>query len=357
MPEAGYVPERKTDRLVIVGFCQSSRDRTPWDDPRYTIFSLNRGYIFGLRSDVHFDLHSPTIRNWQHRRPKGHMDWLRSFPGVVYLHEPDPEIPNGKRYPFEEVTADVGGLLFRLDDKGGVKDCRQSPYFDSSIAYELALGIHMGFKQILMTGVDLNTDSEYVWQRSGVSFYLGLALGRGIEVVLPDNCPLLTGPLYGRGFLAEGGEHLSASQLETRLAALKAEHDNLAAAINQLQGAHAELVNVTLAQMVPGVDHEAMDRRRVQMEHQIAAMQGKAENVAGALKEIIHLISLTPDGMTQEEAEAQIRAREVAEIDVQVNGYHSLQGEELSEGDMSALAVLDEPGPVAVNGLVTAGVG
>lgn len=338
--------ERWAEKLCIVGFCQSSRDRTPWEDESWEIWNLNRGSIFNVRATRWFDLHSPTIRHWAHRRPNEHMKFLHDFPGPVYLHEVDPDLPNSVRYPFEEVTEDLGRGLWRLDEQGVRHDCLKTPYFDSSIAYEIALGIHLGFKQILVTGVDLNTAGEYVWQRSGVSYLLGVAQGRGIDVILPDNCPLLTGPLYGRGFLAEGGEHLSPSQLETRFETLKAEHLDLAAKINQMQGAHSELVNFTIKQMIPGVDQEKADQRRVAMEQQISAMQGKAEQINGAIKEVMNLMHTTPDGMTQEEAERQIRAREMADLDEKLHGYKRHGGEELSEGDMSALAVLDEQAPL-----------
>jgi hypothetical protein len=345
----GFVTLFGKERVVIVGFCATSREYTPWTDDRYEVFNLNRGYIFGKRATRWFDLHSPTIRHWAHRRPGGHMTFLQTFPGPVYLHEVDPEIPTSVRYPFEDVTADLGVHLYRMDAQGERKDCLSTPYLDSSIAYELALAIHEGFKEIMVTGVDLNTQSEYVFQRSGVSYLMGVAQGRGIDVVLPDNCPLLTGPLYGRGFLAEGGEHLSPQQLETRLEALNAEREHLTAELNQLRGAHGELVKYTIAQMIPGPDHEQSERRRVQMEAMIGQYEQKLGQVQGALKEVVNLIHQTPDGMTQEEAERQIKARALGDLDVQVNGYARHGGEELSEGDMSAHAILDEPQLVNVN--------
>lgn len=336
------------ERWEIIGFCQTSRDMATYGADK-TVVGLNRGYIFMPRADIWFDMHSQTIRNWAHRRPAGHMKFLHDFPGPVFLHEVDPDIPNSVRYPLEEVQEDIGRHLFRIAEDGSRKDMLATPYYDSSIAYELALAIHLKAKEITLVGVDLNTQGEYVWQRSGVSYLLGVAQGRGIDVILPHNCPILQGQLYGRGFLAEGGEHLSPQQLETRLNALKAEHDHLSKEINQLQGAHHELVEFTIAQMVPGVDHEKAEQRRQQMEHTIAQMQSKAEQVGGALKEVLNLMHTTADGMTQEEAERQIRARDLGDLDVKLNGYHRNGGEELSEGDMTAHAILDEPVGAGVN--------
>jgi hypothetical protein len=334
------------ERICIAGFCQTSRDMTPYDDPSVTVIGLNRGAIFMPRADIWFDLHSPNIRGWPHRRPGNHLAWLKRFPGPVFLHEVDPEIPNSVRYPIEDVTADLGANIFRQSVKDGSRvDCGTRPYYDSSIAYELALAIHWRPKEIMLVGVDLNTASEYVWQRSGVSFYLGLAAGRGIDVVLPDNCPLLDGQLYGRGYLAEAGEHMSAEQLESRFTALKGQMEHTLAELHRMEGAHAALKDM-LNQMIPGMDHEVMDQRRAKMEGQIQQLVAKAQSCEGSLNETLYWIHQTPDGMSADEARQQIEQKMA---DVQLNGYHRNGGEELSEGDMSAFAALDVPEPVFAN--------
>lgn len=336
------------ERICIAGFCQTSRDLVPYGDDRYTIVGLNRGAIFMERADVWYDLHSPLIRGWQHRRPGKHLQFLQNFNGPVYLHETDPEIPNSVRYPLEDVQANLGVNLFRMAQDGTRSDSLTRPYFDSSIAYELGLAITWQPKEILLVGVDLNTNSEYVFQRSGVSYLLGLAQGRGIDVVLPDNCPLLTGQLYGRGYLADGGEHMSAAQLETRFKALKEELDAFVGELHRLQGQH-QAMQFVLDQMVPGLDHEKMDQRRVKIERAIAEMTAKVQSTQGQVQELLHWIHQTPDGMSQDEAQRQMEARELRETDIQLNGYHRNGGEELSEGDLSAFAALDEPEPVGVN--------
>jgi hypothetical protein len=333
----------KKDRICIVGFCQTSRDRTPYTDERYEVWGLNRGYIFMPAADRWFDLHSPLIRNWEHRRPKGHLQWLQHFPGPIYLHEADPEIPNSVAYPLEEIAEDLGGSLYRLDDKGGRVDSRKLPYLDSTVAYEIALAIHEGFREIMVTGVDLNTQGEYVWQRSGVSYLLGIAQGRGIDVVLPDNCPLLTGTLYGRGYMAEEGEHMSAAQLDARLMALEQERMAALKDVYQLQGAAKE-DKLIAEQMVPGVDHEKLDQRRQKIDALLAENNARVMRAEGAIKETLHWVGTTPDGQDPRSAIEQLDARKRAErLDLEVNGYRTLKGEEPSESDLSVHGQLAEP--------------
>lgn len=340
------------DRVCLVGFCETSREYAPWGDRSWAIWSLNRGYIFARRANRWFDMHSPTIRGWAHRRPGHHLRWLQSFPGPVYLHEEDPEIPNSVRFPLEEVAADVGAGLYRLFPLKGevaeraawpyrVEDAREEPYFDSSIAYMIALAIHEGFREIMLAGIDLNTQSEYVWQRSGVSWLLGVAMGRGIRVLLPEPCPLLRGPLYGRGYLSAEGEHMSKEQLESRLEALRLELENARRELWTLEGAKQELEQFTLAQMVPGIDHEVADRRRRQMDAAIAEHQARLIRAEGALKETLYWIHQTPGGQDPKEL-----ARQGLEQDL--HGYRPSLGEQLSEGDLTAYAMVDEPpAPVA----------
>lgn len=327
------------DKLVICGFCETNRKRVPYDDPSYVIAGLNRGYIFMKRADIWFDVHSPTIRGWNHRRTDKHAAWLRSFRGPVYMHEVDPDIPNSIAYPLDEVQEDIGANLFRIAADMSRTDCRKTPYMDSSMAYELALAIHEGFKEILMVGVDLNTQGEYVWQRSGVSYLMGIAQGRGINVVLPDNCPLLTGPLYGRAYLNPGGEHMSIAQLETRLQALEDEYRHKTDEYSMLRGSAREAKWLS-DQMLPGLDHEALSTRIKHIEGTVQQSAMQLKNIEGGIKETLYWIHQTPNGDDEPSDRAQ-------GLQVELNGHNF--DESLAEGHLDMLSEISEPEPVLVN--------
>ncbi len=295
-------------KVCITGFCDTSRNLTPYDDPEYEVWGLNRGYIFMPRADRWFDLHSPEIRRWQHRRPGKHMEWLQSFKGQVYLHAPDPDLPNATVYPLQEVADDLGGFVHRIKpETDGLHrwDTKGEPYLSSSIALEIALAIYEGFEEIMLVGVDLNTASEYAWQKPGVEYLIGVAAGRGITVVLPDNCPLLKGDIYGRGFLKQEGETLTYTQYEERLKALKTQLDAMNRQHAELIGGKRE-VQWLLDQMVPGVDHEKIDERRQKFEHEIAKVSQELMIVQGSMKELLHWIHQTPEGQQPEDAINQL---------------------------------------------------
>ena len=83
------------DKVAIVGFAQSHRDQAPFHDPSFEIWGLNNAYIFmpprphadGRIAERWFEIHSEDLYGWDLRRPGRHVDWLRNFPGPLYLLE------------------------------------------------------------------------------------------------------------------------------------------------------------------------------------------------------------------------------------------------------------------------------
>src|SRR3990167_3371652 len=107
-------------RVAIVGFCNDSRDMTPYEDRTIEIWGLNRGMIFMHRADRWFDMHSPSIHLDQNRRPGSHMEYLKGFPWPVYMHKAIPEVPNSVTYPIVEVAKDIGNSIWRIAKDGAL---------------------------------------------------------------------------------------------------------------------------------------------------------------------------------------------------------------------------------------------
>jgi hypothetical protein len=314
-PEPGrYVkPDRpRTPRIALVGFCQGSRDLTPYGDTDLTIVGLNKGYIFQPRIDDYYEMHGPDIYRWEIRRPNKHLDWMRAFPGRIFMHRHDPDIPNSIEYPLAEVAETIGAGLTRVAEGGKAEPGTLAPYLTSSIAYQIALAIHEGYRQIELYGIDLNTGGEYAWQKPGVEYLIGVALGRGIRVVLPSNCPLLQGKLYGRGFMKPEGEAMSRSQYEVRLEELKQRHQQLSIQAAQLEGAEAVAKQVT-TEMFPGIDMEIADQRHRQYQGQLAQVRAELKKTEGAINETAYWISFTPDGQEPRQAIEQLNGRALVE--------------------------------------------
>ena len=157
---------RTRDRVAIVGFCKPHRDWLSYDEDDLEIWGLNRGYVFMPRADMWFEMHGPAIHEWQQRRPGKHLQFLKTFPGQVVMHSARTDlIPNSVDYPLREVAEDLGAnvswFLPGKDDQSGAEE----PYLSSTVNQEIALAIYMGFKEIALYGIDLNTTSEYAWQK------------------------------------------------------------------------------------------------------------------------------------------------------------------------------------------------
>jgi len=73
----------------------------------------------------------------------------------------------GERYPLRAV----------------IRDCRSS-YFLNSISYMLAYAIHLKYSKIFLYGIDQGPTWELQQAKPHISYWLGFALGRGIEVIM-----------------------------------------------------------------------------------------------------------------------------------------------------------------------------
>ena len=80
-------------------------------------------------------------------------------------------------------------------------------YFSSTVDYAIALAIYERFSEINLYGVNMSNLSEYSYQKPGVDFWCGVAIGKGIN--LKSHSPISTimktrdGLLYGYGLKQE----------------------------------------------------------------------------------------------------------------------------------------------------------
>lgn len=97
----------------------------------------------------------------------------------VYMQRPWPVIPHAVPYPVNEVLQQFGN------------------YFTNTISWMICLALREGFKTIGIWGVDmavsspLRSQNEYSHQRPSCEYFIGLARGMGVEVLLPEQCDLL----------------------------------------------------------------------------------------------------------------------------------------------------------------------
>jgi hypothetical protein len=153
----------------------------PFHDPSWEIWSHSSAIPVLPRVDRLFDLHPEDF--WS--KPKGWMKdyqkFLRDCPVPIYMQEHYASIPQSIRYPKERVLSE-----FRR-------------YFSSQAAWMIALALTEGVTHLGFFGVHYAMRTEREFQRAGCEYWMGVAEGRGVQLVMPEGCPLLHEPklLYG----------------------------------------------------------------------------------------------------------------------------------------------------------------
>jgi len=191
--ECNYVSPTKRikEKLCIIG-CSDSKSLAPVTDPNYEFWGVNN--LFLTFPDVPwtrwFEIHNIAFDglNFSRRGSRSfrglavdtYITKLASLKCQVYMQKKWPSIKNSMKYPLTEVVAKYGR------------------YITNTISCEIALGLYLGFKEIAIFGVDMAVGTEYAKQRPSCEYFIGLAKGMGINVILPDEADLMKNRfLYG----------------------------------------------------------------------------------------------------------------------------------------------------------------
>lgn len=186
-------------KVAILGRAVGWKD-APFQDPTWEIWGLNRAYSAikqaGGRWTRWFEIHDRSLQNAAHRQALAGLGcpvyllqnirisrtWnggflttrLRSLFITKY-----PDIPNGVLYPLDEIKREFFSLVNR------------EQFFRNTISYMIALAIYEQFDEIRLYGVNQNLEKEYERETPCVSFWLGIAIGRGIRVEVQKHSRLL----------------------------------------------------------------------------------------------------------------------------------------------------------------------
>jgi len=171
--------------IALVGFGPSREYIYKLED--MPVWSLTDAYLYNLpRLDRVFEMHPLKDLVLEGER------WKRlqtDLPYPVYMLDKYEEVPSSVKYPLDLVLEECFGNLFVGSDN--------ARYLDSSFPYMIALAQIEGYNPIYIIGCELRSDTEYRYQRVGVSLLAGWAAGRGTTVIFPENNALLPPTLYG----------------------------------------------------------------------------------------------------------------------------------------------------------------
>jgi len=181
---------RTCKQVAIVGFAPSSmRDAVHlFGNPDIEIWGLNQLYMAfpeilpGARPPDKrnvtrwFQIHHRHSYDQTINRDHSHHEWLaqrREVEFPIYMQNKEPDVPMSVEFPKDMIVEKFGN------------------YFTNSISWEIALAIHEGFEKIYIFGVDMAQDSEYSFERPSVEYFIGIARGAGINVVVPEKSDIL----------------------------------------------------------------------------------------------------------------------------------------------------------------------
>lgn len=225
----------KTKKVAIVGFAPSWQ-QAPFADKTIDIWCLNEGRNMAgmqVRCDRWFQMHPRWCWEAGQFRDAGYVKWLQTECTVpVVMLQAQPDCPTSVAFPFTEAIAAFGREFM---------DGHKEGYITSSFSYMIAMALLEGYEEIQVFGVDLSTDEEYGFQRAGSEYLLGIAAGRGIKLILPDQCPILRSGLYG--FYEPDDAKLVFTQelLEQRIKELNAQQAQHQANLAAVNGAIQEV--------------------------------------------------------------------------------------------------------------------
>ena len=171
----------------------------PWHDASWELWChASSRHLCKRDPDLLFDIHpdvlwrDPKKKNWD---PK-YVEWLKINRIPILMQARHRDVPASMKYPF--------GTMITEFPRG---------YMTNTLAYMVALALMEGVTHLGIFGCDYHTGSEYGPQRGSAEYWLGVAEGRGVQVLIPPGCDLLGKPalLYGYESHPNGVRHPSYS--------------------------------------------------------------------------------------------------------------------------------------------------
>jgi len=162
--------KRDKNKIAIVGFAPTWV-KAPFDDPEFEIWACNEFYMLKKRIDMLFELH-PRHELENKDRNKEHVKALGELKCPILMQKHFDDIPLSIPFPKDYIVEKYG------------------TYFTNTISWQIALAIDLGFQEIHLYGINMANDEEYKSQRPSVEYFVGLARGKGIKVVIPDECDI-----------------------------------------------------------------------------------------------------------------------------------------------------------------------
>lgn len=229
--DCGASPRTK---IAVCGFASSSRHLIPVNDPTWELWGMNQLYRHIPRADRWFDIHW----NWDKEVVPGtdYRGWLATCGIPIYMMQRVADLPTSVTYPlgrmmsmagdyFTSTVAFMVALAIEQIDQHVMAQLITETFPDhvSALARQTAL---YGQHTIGLFGIDLVVEEEYFHQKPCAEFWVGIAVGRGIEVFIPPQSALCK-QTYRYGYEPEPQTVIRPSEIDAHHKALMAERQKL----------------------------------------------------------------------------------------------------------------------------------
>lgn len=169
--------------VAIVGGAEATAINAPFHNPEWEIWGLAWHTAALQRTSLLFDIHDPGFKaeapyrlHYNSHKNQKYIDKVNAS-GVPIMCDPQAlaSFTNGIPYPLEAVR--------RHFPKRDVLEC--------TISYMVALAIMQGANRIGLWGCHFTGKDEYQYQLPSLTWLLGYAEARGVEIVIGPGGPLL----------------------------------------------------------------------------------------------------------------------------------------------------------------------
>lgn len=184
-------------QIAIIGRCDNTRGKAPIGDDDWEIWGLARDPL--IKADRLYEIHE-FWTDPGHARAWGFSDedyirWLAHSDVPVVLGKAHELVPDALVFPADEIRDLLGeSNATDVSRKNPRRSCQ--PYVESSLAAMVAHAIWehsqgQTVAKIGLWGIDLDSASEYAYQRPNMEYLLGFARGMGIKVYVPKESHLM----------------------------------------------------------------------------------------------------------------------------------------------------------------------
>src|SRR3989344_4451326 len=213
--------------LVIMGSHPKSLEFFDWNRTDCDIWMFNEapngknddGKLKYPFADAVFQLHNEAIwKNPLNRSDKNHYAWLASGKTpTAYMQKHYEEIPKSVEYPLKKVVSMTKNIKINIDGKE-----KKFKFLSSTPEFAFALMAHMWkqgkkYEKVEVWGIELEQESEYLFQRTGFGFWVGYLAALGINLEIHSS--IFDIPIYGY----EGDIAIPSKEFENRISQLEKE--------------------------------------------------------------------------------------------------------------------------------------